>query len=308
MPIPPDPPDRILAWRQLLRVGNVFTAASNIAAGFLLVQRGWAPADQLAWLAIASMLIYLAGMALNDAYDAEIDAEERPERPIPSGRIDRRSAFAAGWLLLGGGVTAALGAAWASRTVAPAVVAGCLALTVVMYDGGLKRTWAGPWAMGWCRLLNVLLGASVAANLAEEPAAWKFALAVGAYTVGLSYLARDEATDVSPARARNAFFAAAVCFVAALVGLLAIVNEYRLAVPRYAWGTLLIVVFGAIAVAWTHAQRGPRERVAAIVGLLRGFIVLDALAALAAAGWAAAACVLLLLAPTLIAARRAPMT
>ena len=38
-------------------------------------------------LAGASVCLYWAGMAANDWADRELDAVERPERPIPSGRI-----------------------------------------------------------------------------------------------------------------------------------------------------------------------------------------------------------------------------
>ncbi|MEV6706402.1 4-hydroxybenzoate polyprenyltransferase, partial [Micromonospora wenchangensis] len=41
-----------------------------------------------AGLAGASVLLYWAGMAANDWADRGLDAEERPERPIPSGRGD----------------------------------------------------------------------------------------------------------------------------------------------------------------------------------------------------------------------------
>ena len=40
-----------------------------------------------AGLAGASSCLYLAGMALNDYADREVDAVERPARPIPSGRV-----------------------------------------------------------------------------------------------------------------------------------------------------------------------------------------------------------------------------
>ncbi|MEE3918113.1 UbiA family prenyltransferase [Micromonospora sp. BRA006-A] len=38
-------------------------------------------------LAGASVLLYWAGMAANDWADRRLDAVERPERPIPSGRV-----------------------------------------------------------------------------------------------------------------------------------------------------------------------------------------------------------------------------
>src|SRR5687768_4648371 len=103
---------RTLAWWQLLRAANVFTAASNVIAGFLIVQHAWQPADALAALIAASACLYLAGMVLNDVYDAELDARERPERPIPSGRIDRRTASSAAWALLTAGLLLSWLAAW----------------------------------------------------------------------------------------------------------------------------------------------------------------------------------------------------
>ncbi len=91
--------------------------------------------------------------------------------------------------------------------------------------------------------------------------------------------------------------------------MLLLVKKFAFAVPRYAWGNWFLTTFAAVALAWAHRWFGePRRHVAAIVGLLRGFIVLDALAATAAAGWTAGAIVLTLLAPTVIASRRAPMT
>ena len=150
---------RLLAWWQLLRAGNVFTAASNVVAGFLVVQGDWQPVGPLLLLILASMLLYEAGMVLNDAFDAQLDAVERPERPIPSGRISRAQAFSVGWVLLALGIICAWLVSRLISSVAPAVVGSSLAIVIVMYDSGLKKTWAGPLAMGWCRLLNVLLGA-----------------------------------------------------------------------------------------------------------------------------------------------------
>jgi hypothetical protein len=88
---------------ELGRVSNLPTVWSNVLAGMVL-SGGWlAPGALLAVLAGASA-IYVGGMFLNDAFDAEIDARERPERPIPSGRIARRAVFAIGFAQLAGGV------------------------------------------------------------------------------------------------------------------------------------------------------------------------------------------------------------
>lgn len=185
-------PSRALAWWQLLRAGNVFTAASNVIAGFLIVQRSWQPAEVLALLIGSSACLYLAGMVLNDVYDAELDAVERPERPIPAGHISRTTASSAGYALLASGVLLSWLAALTAGHPMPGLIGLLLGYAIVRYDRVLKSTWAGPLAMGWCRFLNVLLGASVATHIAREGWAFGYALAIGLYTVLLTYVARSE--------------------------------------------------------------------------------------------------------------------
>jgi 4-hydroxybenzoate polyprenyltransferase len=46
-----------------------------------------------AGLAAASVCLYWSGMAANDWADRELDAKERPERPIPSGRVSPGTAL-----------------------------------------------------------------------------------------------------------------------------------------------------------------------------------------------------------------------
>src|SRR5271165_3758836 len=96
-------PPTLIALSQLIRLPNVLTAAADSLAGWLLVggalsdARGWAP------LGLASMVLYAAGMAINDVVDAKIDRLERPGRPIPSGRVSKHIGIAigAGGLLVG---------------------------------------------------------------------------------------------------------------------------------------------------------------------------------------------------------------
>ena len=101
----PEPTHRwpLKPYLQLVRLPNVFTAAADSLAGWLLVGGGLAEPGRWLPLSAASMAIYAAGIALNDVFDYEIDLDERPGRPLPSGRVSRR--FAA-WL---GGILLALG-------------------------------------------------------------------------------------------------------------------------------------------------------------------------------------------------------
>ncbi|WP_344946429.1 UbiA family prenyltransferase, partial [Actinomadura miaoliensis] len=79
--------------------GDVLSGAA--AAGGLRGVRG--PAG----LAAASVCLYWAGMALNDYADRRLDAVERPERPIPSGRVRPGTALAVAAGLTGAGVALA---------------------------------------------------------------------------------------------------------------------------------------------------------------------------------------------------------
>jgi hypothetical protein len=177
----------IKPYLQLVRLPNLFTAAADSLAGWLLVRgsleepRRWVP------LVLASVAIYAAGIVLNDVFDYEIDRIERPRRPLPSGQVSRR--FAA-WL---GGFALALGPGLAalSGSISSLVVALALAACVLAYDAGLKRTVLGPEVMGTCRGLNFLLGLSQAPEMGR-PTAWLVAFALGLFVVGVTWISRSE--------------------------------------------------------------------------------------------------------------------
>ncbi len=89
------------------RVSNLPTVWTNMLVGLVLAGGvvGGAAADAKTLpLLLALSLFYVGGMYLNDAFDAALDALERPERPIPSGRVGRGTVFALGFAMLGGGL------------------------------------------------------------------------------------------------------------------------------------------------------------------------------------------------------------
>lgn len=195
--IEPAPPvaagSRSLAWWQLLRLPNVFTALADVAMGFLLTHSTAKPRDQFAALATASACLYLAGMVLNDFFDRHLDARERPERPIPSGRVSAGAARTLGFCLLGAGLAAGGAASLLAGETRSVLVALALAAAIVAYDGWLKRTPLGPLAMGACRSLNVLLGMSAAP--AWHPMYWIVAAGIGTFIAGVTWFARTEAAE-----------------------------------------------------------------------------------------------------------------
>ncbi len=177
----------ITAYLQLVRLPNVLTAAADSLAGWLLVGGALAEWDRWLPMAIASMILYAAGTALNDVFDMEIDREERPGRPLPSGRASYRTAA-----MLGGmGLTLAPAIAGASGSVVPGFVAAMLALVIFAYDVQVKRTYLGPVFMGACRGLNLLMGMSAAPEMGG-PAAWFSALAYGVFVAGITVISRSE--------------------------------------------------------------------------------------------------------------------
>jgi hypothetical protein len=185
---------RLLDFARLVRLPNVFTAVADICLGALVTS---ALPDRLVtflFLLISSTCLYWAGMVWNDYFDVEQDKRERPMRPLASGRVDLATARNLGFILTAVGVMAAALADWDDgglrwRALPLAIT---LAIAILLYDGWLKRTWAGPVMMGTCRFLNILLGLSVAAQAATT---WGVALAlvVGVYIIGLTWFARTEA-------------------------------------------------------------------------------------------------------------------
>ena len=185
---------RLRAYLELVRLPNIFTSMADVAMGFLFVQAISQPRDALVLglLIGASSLLYVSGVVLNDVFDLSWDTRWRPERPLPSGRVSPAVARWIGWESLLLGVALGWAAAFFAGHLRPGIVAAGLAGCIVAYDAALKQTPAGPLAMGLCRMLNVLLGMSVAAGpwAAEH---WLVAGGIGTYIVGVTWLARTEA-------------------------------------------------------------------------------------------------------------------
>ena len=203
---PLSPQTGLLAWLRLMRLPNVFTALADVTMGYLFVRHELAPLDAFLCVAAASALLYTAGIVLNDVFDIDIDREERPERPLPSGAISFPIARAFGFVLLGLGVLAAWlgGLVFGTDAAAPwrsGLMATLLAALVILYNTWLKRTPLGPLGMGACRFVNVLLGMSLAAEhaagwpLGYGPAELLAAGGIGVYIVGVTWFARNEVEE-----------------------------------------------------------------------------------------------------------------
>lgn len=196
-------------YLQLLRPANVVTALANILAGYAIVGRG--RPDALPWLLAATGGLYAGGIVLNDYFDREVDAVERPERPIPSGRVPASHAALMGAGLLGLGVLAAFRAGWVSGLVG-VVIAGF----VLLYDAVTKRSpTLGPPTMAACRGVNLLLGMS-AVPAAMLGHAW-LALLPFVYIWSVTNLSRHEVYRTSNTPAGFALAGVGLVVLAATV-------------------------------------------------------------------------------------------
>jgi 4-hydroxybenzoate polyprenyltransferase len=298
------------SWRayfELVRLPAVFTVVADVAMGYLVTHGSLQPWNVFALLVAASSCLYLAGMVLNDVFDADIDARERPERPIPSGHISRPAAARRGWGLLAVGISLAWIASWLDGTWRPGVLGSLLAGCVVLYDSVMKQTFIAPLFMGACRFLNVLLGMSLAAapRWPFEPS-WdrhelSIALGIGTYIAGLTWFARGEAGAGSRKQQ--------LCgIMIMLFGLLVLEVSPGLALPIdlednwfLLWTALALAIVGRCL--WAVWRHEPRATQIAVRNSLRALIVIDATVVLGFCGpfWGCA--VLALLAPMLLLER-----
>jgi len=167
----------------LSRASNLPTVWSNCLAGWWL--GGHTSTRHLPFLFVGVTLLYVGGMYLNDAFDANFDRQQRKERPIPRGDISAGAVSKLGllWIALGlaslfwiGNVTGVLGVA--------------LVFCILLYDAIHKLVTFSPLLMGACRFFVYPVAASVG-GVVTGWAVW-CGLALALYVIGLSFIARRE--------------------------------------------------------------------------------------------------------------------
>jgi 4-hydroxybenzoate polyprenyltransferase len=282
---------RFLPFARLLRLPNVFTAMADIFMAALAANALAAePVSPLRFLCllIASCSLYCSGMIWNDYFDLEQDRKERAFRPLAAGVISIAAASRLAFLLMGSGLVFAVladlgpgGFRYHSTLIALLLMAA-----IFLYDGALKRTWAGPVVMGSCRFLNVLLGLSVTAT-APFMWGWALALVVALYVVGLTWFARTEARTSNP----TLLILGASVMLAALVLALTlptlVQDHFPAHRPPFIFPYLLVGFALYLCLAIIPAIQRPIPRLVqpAVKRSILGLILLDAILATAVAGY-----------------------
>jgi 4-hydroxybenzoate polyprenyltransferase len=205
----------VKALLSLTRPANLVTAIADVLAGmaiagyFLIPNPAPAP---VGWLSLATVGLYGGGVVFNDVFDAELDAIERPERPIPSGIISKSTATGLGIFLLIIGIG---GSFMVNQTAG--LLSILIAAASLIYDRfGKHHNWLGPVNMGLCRGLNLLLGISI---IPEQVMPWIWlGLVPIVYIAAITMISRGEVHGSSSTTLRVAglLYALVIGCVAAL--------------------------------------------------------------------------------------------
>ncbi len=190
--------NKLLGYLRLMRPANVVTAVADVLAGmavagyFIQSTPGsleWGEQIQILpviLLCISTIGLYSGGIILNDVFDAELDAKERPERPIPSGLVSKKAATIFGGVFFFIGIFSAGLYNSNSQYLAAAIMVCCL-----IYNKFLKHsTIFGPITMGLCRGLNLLLGISIIPGAIQQW--WFLAIIPIIYIGAITMISRGE--------------------------------------------------------------------------------------------------------------------
>ncbi|MCX9010151.1 MAG: geranylgeranylglycerol-phosphate geranylgeranyltransferase [Candidatus Methanoperedens sp.] len=122
---------------ELMRYKNCAMAGLAAVIGAAIAYS--AASGDILWILLVFVTVFLitgAGNAVNDYFDAAIDTINRPERPIPSGRIKRETAFRASIALFAAGIIVAY---FTGKTLIPFFIAVFNSLLLFFYAFSLKR-------------------------------------------------------------------------------------------------------------------------------------------------------------------------
>ena len=270
-----------------MRPANLITAFTDILAGMAIAGLHFAT-DKTLWgsailLSISTVGLYGGGVVFNDVFDATLDAIERPERAIPSGRVSKQNATVLGISLLFVGILTAFMVSQMSGIFA--IIVSILAL---FYDRfGKHNNLLGPINMGLCRGVNLLLGMSI---IEPSLAMWWVSIVPVIYISAITMISRGE---VHGGNKNHLYFAG---FLYALVSIFQGFVAYQLGNITLTVLFILLHIFLIFKplVQAINNPIGSNIGKAVKAGVL-SLIVMDAAWVAASGSWQVAICVLVLL-------------
>jgi 4-hydroxybenzoate polyprenyltransferase len=302
--------NKIIPYIKLMRPANLFTAVADIMFGFaasgvtikflyegdkfFIIEN----INSLYALILSTIGLYGGGVVFNDVFDAELDRIERPERPIPSGRVSLTGAIILGSRLLFFGVWCAF-----IVSIVSGFIATFIAILALTYDSYSKNhEWLGPLNMGACRSGNLLLGISIMPMAISK--LWFLGLIPIIYIGAITLISRGEVNGMSKKAIENGL----LLYVLMLLGIfnLAFLDAFNF---MHSLPFVLLFVLMTIPT-WIAALKNAdplRIRKAVKTGVL-ALIILDASLAAGFAGIEFGILILVLLPLSIIIAKKFAVT
>ena len=213
---------------------------------------------------IALALVIAGGYALNDVCDHRADGANAPHRPIPAGRVRRRSASVWSLGLLGGGL--ALG--WSCRWQFSLTLA-CVVGAVVIYDLSSKRLGLGKQLLVAALMTSLYPLAFAQAGIpAGSRAATLYVFPVWVFLTSFGYETLKDLRDIRgdqlavPRQSwvqRRPRFALAVARTAIVLGAVALLGP---ALVGCGWVYLAIIPAAVALGVWSAFLPQPQARIA----------------------------------------------
>jgi 4-hydroxybenzoate polyprenyltransferase len=273
-----------------MRPANIITAYADILAGYAAALTATPAA--LPFLLLATTGLYGGGVVFNDVFDARLDAEERPERPIPSGTVSMTAAVILGAALLAAGILSA----WRWSLLSATVAAGIVMAALLYNRFGKHHSLVGPINMGLCRSLNLLLGVTAGSRITGFH--WLLAGIPLCYIAGITSLSAGEVKGGT----RGAAIVSSFWLLAAAVLLLALAISEGL---RAGWclpfAAVLLFRFSGPFRRAIHSLTAEAIRSAVKTGILSLILLNASLAAVFAGPWYAVGVLMLYLPAILLA-------
>jgi heme O synthase-like polyprenyltransferase len=232
---------QLRGYLRLMRPANIVTAISDILAGVAIAgyftgnNEGEIQPLPVVLLVLSTIGLYGGGVVFNDVFDAELDKIERPERPIPSGLIQKQSAALLGTVLLLVGIVAAF---FVHMSFVPSgLIALITAIAALVYDKwGKHHALLGPLNMGACRGLNLLLGISILPLALYQY--WAISLIPVLYIAAITMISRGEVHGGK----KGTLYAAALFYLLVIIAILMVSFTNKTVV----FSSIFLVLFGVM--------------------------------------------------------------
>ena len=270
-------------YLELVRPVNCVMIGFAVIVGAFVSRPPAVPAAQLALGFLTGLFVCAYSMAVNDVYDLEVDRVNRPERPIPSGRVPLEGAARLSYAMLAAGMACSV----LSLNPLAVLIAAAYAALSWLYNSRAKKTGiagnlivasslAIPFIYG-----GAVSGGSIGGSLLLMMALTAFFTGVGREEVkAMADVDGDAKRNVnSVARSRGLGFASAV---GALFFVLAVVTSWvplitGLANQVYTYGVVVpdtIIACLAVAIVARHGPASAyRVKQIALVGMTAGLLV-----------------------------------